>query len=174
MFYNVLSHYLWLKYCRGCLIWIANGQNMHFVQKYFLFYYFERWTKYLRLGNRKNWHACPAVLWIFCPPNLRAGHVTESYELNLQTIFFLRKGIREAIYLFFNWKRWSFQLRAEQSRCSERGVCADLALARQSASSPSYFPLLQAGCTRSTFNSDTQTVVVVKNTVYSNCSRVLA
>ncbi len=36
-FYNVLSHCLWLKYCRGCLIWIANGQNLHFVQKYLCF-----------------------------------------------------------------------------------------------------------------------------------------
>ncbi len=25
--------------------------------------------------------ACAAVLWMFCPPGLRAGHVTESYEL---------------------------------------------------------------------------------------------
>ncbi len=36
-FYNVLSHCLWLKYCRGCLIWIANGPNFHFVQKYLCF-----------------------------------------------------------------------------------------------------------------------------------------
>ncbi len=36
-FYNVLSHCLWLKYCHGCLIWIANGQNLHFVQKYLRF-----------------------------------------------------------------------------------------------------------------------------------------
>ncbi len=37
VFYNVLSHCLWLKYCRGCLIWIANGPNLHFVQKYLCF-----------------------------------------------------------------------------------------------------------------------------------------
>ncbi len=30
----------------------------------------------------KNWHACPAVLWTFCPPILRAGHVTENYLLD--------------------------------------------------------------------------------------------
>ncbi len=50
-FYKVLSHCLWLKYC---LIWIANGQNLHIVQKYLFvsFYSFERWSKYLRLGNR--------------------------------------------------------------------------------------------------------------------------
>ncbi len=31
-------HYIfWLKYCCGCLIWIANGQNLHFVQKYLCF-----------------------------------------------------------------------------------------------------------------------------------------
>ncbi len=29
----------------------------------------------------KNRLACAAVLWIFCPPSLRAGHVTENYEL---------------------------------------------------------------------------------------------
>ncbi len=29
-----MSHCLWLKYCHRCLIWIANGQNLHFVQKY--------------------------------------------------------------------------------------------------------------------------------------------
>ncbi len=28
----------------------------------------------------ENEQACPAVLWMFCPPG-RAGHVTESYEL---------------------------------------------------------------------------------------------
>ncbi len=37
----------------------------------------------------------------------------------------------------------------------------DLALARLSASDSSYYNLLQAGYTRSSFNSDTQTVVVV-------------
>ncbi len=36
-FYNVLSYCLWFKYCRGSLIWIANGQNLHFVQKYISF-----------------------------------------------------------------------------------------------------------------------------------------
>ncbi len=36
-FYNILSHCLWLKYCSVCLIWIANGQNLHFVQKYLCF-----------------------------------------------------------------------------------------------------------------------------------------
>ncbi len=41
----------------------------------------------------------------------------------------------------------------------------DLVLSRQSASSDAtYFNLLQAGYTRSTFNSDMQTVVVVLNT----------
>ncbi len=29
----------------------------------------------------KNWHACAAVLWIFCPASLRAGHVTKNYQL---------------------------------------------------------------------------------------------
>ncbi len=28
----------------------------------------------------KNWHASAAVLWMFCPPGLRAGHVTEIWE----------------------------------------------------------------------------------------------
>ncbi len=37
MFLQRLSHCLLLKYCRGCLIWIANGQNLHFVQKYICF-----------------------------------------------------------------------------------------------------------------------------------------
>ncbi len=36
-FYNVLSQCLCLKYCRGWLIWIANGQKLHFVQKYLCF-----------------------------------------------------------------------------------------------------------------------------------------
>ncbi len=38
MFYNVLLHYLWLKYCRGCLIWFPNGQNLPFVQRYLCFF----------------------------------------------------------------------------------------------------------------------------------------
>ncbi len=29
----------------------------------------------------KNVHACAAVLWMFCPPSLRASHVTENYQL---------------------------------------------------------------------------------------------
>ncbi len=39
----MLSHCLWLKYCCRCLIWITNGQNVHFLQKYLNF---ERWSKY--------------------------------------------------------------------------------------------------------------------------------
>ncbi len=68
-----------------CLIWIANSQNLHFVHIP-LFYYFERWSKYLRLG--KNWHACAVVLWMFCPPSLRAGHVTDNYQLHLSVCHF--------------------------------------------------------------------------------------
>ncbi len=37
MFLQIFSHCLWFKYCHGCLIWIANGQNWHFVQKYLCF-----------------------------------------------------------------------------------------------------------------------------------------
>ncbi len=68
-FYNVLSHWLCLKYCSGCLIWkYANGQNLHFVKKYFYFYYFERWSKYLRLGNR--WKIDMLVLQFYgCLPS---------------------------------------------------------------------------------------------------------
>ncbi len=51
---------------------------------------------------------------------------------------------------------------AERERERERCVRAlgkrDLALARLSNSDSSYYNLLQAGYTRSTFNSDTQTV----------------
>ncbi len=57
----------------------------------------------------------------------------------------------------------------ERERGERRGVCAagnrNLALVRQSALDALYLYLLQAGYTRSTFNSDTQTVVVVINTV---------
>ncbi len=62
-----------------------------------------------------------------------------------------------------------------------RGSCAlekrDLALEWESASDTYYFNLLQAGYTRSTFNSYTKTVVVVINvrvsalTVFLNCFR---
>ncbi len=78
-FYNILSHCIWLKYRRGCLILMTNGQNLHFVQKYLCFILL-RGDQNLWMGNMKNWHACAAVLWIFCPPSLRAGHVTENYQ----------------------------------------------------------------------------------------------
>ncbi len=46
-----------------------------------LFYSFERWSKYFAAGKQmKSWHACATVLWMFCPPGLRAGHVTEIGE----------------------------------------------------------------------------------------------
>ncbi len=69
------------------------------------------------------------------------------------------------------------EIEIERERERERGVRAlgkrDLALARLSASDSSYYNLLQAEYTRNTFNSDTQTVVVVINAlnvhlVYAN------
>ncbi len=30
----------------------------------------------------KNVRTCAAALWVFCPPSLGAGHMTESYELD--------------------------------------------------------------------------------------------
>ncbi len=58
------------------LIWIANDQNLHFVQKYLCF---------ILLRDDLNicgWESDEklTVLWMFCPPSLRAGHVTENYQ----------------------------------------------------------------------------------------------
>ncbi len=35
----------------------------------------------------ENEQACAAVLWMFYPPGLRAGHMTKSYEWSSSSIF---------------------------------------------------------------------------------------
>ncbi len=51
-FYNVLSHCLWLKYCRGGFNMDCKGPKLAFCSEIPLFYYFEKWSKYLRQENR--------------------------------------------------------------------------------------------------------------------------
>ncbi len=69
-----------------------------------LFYSFERWSKYFWLGNIKN-----------CPPSLRAGHVTESYEYADFII------IIHVVLLIFFRKRWYIfdEQKVQKNKCTK-------------------------------------------------------
>ncbi len=48
----------------------------------FVLFFWEMIKIFAAVKQMENWYACAAVLWMFCPPGLRAGHVTENYELH--------------------------------------------------------------------------------------------
>ncbi len=74
-FYNVFSHCL-IEILPQMLNTDCKWPKLAFCSEIPLFYSFERWLNICGRETRKI--ACAAVLWMFYPPSLRVGHVTEN------------------------------------------------------------------------------------------------